>query len=132
MDRDKAKTLRAKIAIVLKSVENDLDIKISVGSITYSDTDFKLQLSGVDAIAGADNFLEAEFLSKCGMYGFKPEHLGQKIRIGGDVHTIIGIKARNRKYPIITRNLKNNKEYKLTQWSVQNALDERDKRPGSL
>ena len=130
MDKDKAKTLRAKIAIALKSVENDLDIKINVGTITYTDSDFKVQLTGVDSVAGADNFLEAEFLSKCGLYGLKPEHLGQKVKIGGDVHRIVGLKVRNRKYPIITKNMKNCKEYKLTQWTVENALKERDSRVG--
>ena len=132
MDRDKAKTLRAKVLIALKSVENQLDVKISVGAITYTDSDFKMQLTGVDSVAGADNFLEAEFISKCGLYGFKPEHLGQKVRIGGNVHEIIGLKVRNRKYPIITRNLENMKEYKLAQWTVKNAIEQRDKASGSL
>jgi len=130
MDKEKVKNLREKIAIALRSVENALDVKINVGRITYSDSDFKVQLAGVDAVAGANNFLETEFLSKCGLYGLKPEHLGQKIKIGGDVHRIVGLKVRNRKYPIITKNMKNCKEYKLTQWTVENALKERDGRLG--
>lgn len=39
MNGDKVKTLRDKLNIALKSVENSLDIKISVGVITYSDSD---------------------------------------------------------------------------------------------
>ena len=126
MDRDKAKTLRDKINIAIKSVENALDVKISVGSITYSDTDFKLQLTGVDSVAGADNFLEAEFLSKCGIYDLRMEDLGRIIRINGSVHKIIGLKVRNRKYPIITERQDNKKQYKLTAYQVLNSIKRGD------
>lgn len=126
MDRDKAKTLRDKINIAIKSVENALDVKISVGSITYSDTDFKLQLTGVDSVAGADNFLEAEFLSKCGIYDLRMEDLGRLIRINGSVHKIIGLKVRNRKYPIITERQDNKKQYKLTAYQVLNSIKRGD------
>ena len=126
MDRDQARRLRIVLQQALKQVENGEEVKINVGPITYTDSGFKVQLTGVDSIPGADNFLEAEFLSKCGQYGLKPEHLGQKIKIAGDVHEIIGLKVRNRKYPIITKCLHSGKEYKLTVFTVKNALEDRN------
>ncbi len=122
MNGDKVKTLRDKLNIALKSVENSLDIKISVGVITYSDSDFRLQLTGVDSVEGANNFLESEFLSKCGRYDLRMEDLGRLIRINGSVHKIIGLKVRNRKYPIITERQDNKKQYKLTAWQVTEAI----------
>lgn len=123
MDKDKAKLLRVRISAALKKVEIGLDVQISVGGITYTDSGFKVQLTGVDSVPGADNFLEAEFLSKCGRYNLKPKNLGMKINVSGEVHKIIGLKVRNRKYPIITENLNNRKQYKLSAFVVQNALD---------
>ena len=122
MDKDKAKTLRDKINIALRAVENSLNVKINVGVINYSDTDFNIKLSGVDSIAGADNFLETEFLTKCGSYDLRMEDLGRLIKINGSVHKIIGLKVRNRKYPIITERQDNKKQYKLTAWQVTEAI----------
>ena len=122
MDKDKAKTLREKLSIALRGVEVGLGVKINVGVITYTDTDFKLQLSGVDSIAGADNFIQTEFLSKCGGYDLRMEDLGRLVRINGNVHKIIGLKVRNRKYPIITERQDNKKQYKLTAWQVTEAI----------
>jgi hypothetical protein len=122
MDKEKAKTLRDKLNIALRGVEVGLGVKISVGRITYSDTDFKLQLSGIDSIAGADNFLETEFLTKCGIYDLRMEDLGRLVRINGSVHKIIGLKVRNRKYPIITERQDNKKQYKLTARQVTEAI----------
>jgi hypothetical protein len=122
MDKDKAKTLREKLSIALRGVEVGLGVKINVGVINYTDTGFKLQLSGVDSIAGADNFLETEFLTKCGSYDLRMEDLGRLVRINGSVHKIIGLKVRNRKYPIITQRQDNKKQYKLTARQVTEAI----------
>jgi hypothetical protein len=122
MDKDKAKTLRDKLSIALRGVEVGLGVKINVGVINYSDTDFNIRLTGVDSVAGADNFLEAEFLTKCGKYDLRMEDLGRLVRINGNVHKIIGLKVRNRKYPIITQRQDNKKQYKLTARQVTEAI----------
>ena len=122
MDTKKVNIIKADIKKALAAVEKKHNVLTHIGRITYSNHDMKFQMVVAESDGKADNFLAAQFLAKCHAYGFKPEDLGKKVNISGDVHEIIGLKVRNRKYPIITKCLHNGKEYKLTQRTVAEAL----------
>ena len=122
MDSKKVDVIKADIKKALKTVENKHNVLTNVGRITYSDKDMKFQMVVAESDGKTDNFLAAEFLSKCRRYGLEPESLGTLIRINGSVHKIIGLKVKNRKYPIITERQDNKKQYKLTQWQVEEAI----------
>jgi len=123
MDTKKVDIIKADIKKALKAVEKKHNVLTNIGRITYSNNDMKFQMVVAESDGKADNFLAAEFLSKCRQYGLEPESLGRLIRINGSVHKIIGLKVRNRKYPIITERQDNKKQYKLTLWQVKEAIE---------
>jgi len=122
MDTKKVDVIKADIKKALKAVENKHKVLVNIGRITYSSNDMKFRMTVAESDGKTDNFLAAEFLSKCRQYGLEPESLGRLVRINGSVHKIIGLKVRNRKYPIITERQDNKKQYKLTQWQVEEAI----------
>lgn len=122
MDNKKVNLLKADIKKTLAAFEKKHKVLVNIGRITYSDSDMKFKMTVAESDGKADNFLAQEFLSKCRRYGLEPESLGRLVRINGSVHKIIGLKVRNRKYPIITERQDNKKQYKLTQWQVKEAI----------
>jgi hypothetical protein len=128
MDTNKVDVIKADIKKALKTVETKHKVLVNVGRITYSDNDMKFRMTVAESDGKTDNFLAAEFLSKCHKYGLEPESLGRLIRINGSVHKIICLKVKNRKYPIITERQDNKKQYKLTQWQVEEAIKKQDGR----
>lgn len=122
MDRDKADKIKIAIMANLREIEARYEVLFDIGRITYSNTEMNFKMSVVESDGSADTFLEAEFISKCGQYGLRMEDLGRLVKINGSVHEIIGLKVKNRKYPIITERQDNKKQYKLTAWQVTEAI----------
>lgn len=90
--------------------------------MSYTNTDFRCTMKCNKNDVGASNPLELEWNKKCDLYGFSPDDLHKKVRLDSGVHEIIGLKPSNRKYPIITRNINNNKQYKHGTTSILRAL----------
>jgi hypothetical protein len=125
--KENIKDIRNDIISALKKVEQKHGVLFNLGRITYYNTDFRASLQCHTNDDGAKSPIELEWNKLCHSYGFKGTDLHEKVNLNGEVHQIIGLKSRNRKYPIITKKMGNGKQYKWTSDSVLRALQARGK-----
>ena len=111
--------IRLQIDAALADLGEQHGISINAGNATYSDNTitFKLELQ----IEGFDPLKDA-FEKSCEWFGLKPEDYGREFVKGVRLYKIVGLKPRNRKYPIICQDMKTGKHYKLPEADVQAAL----------
>lgn len=114
--------IRNDITSALKAVEKKHGVLFNVGRISYTDSDFRVTIQCHTNSSGAASPIELEWNKLCHLYGFIKEDLNKKVNLNGEVHKIIGLKARNRKYPIITVKISNGKQYKWPEASVLMSL----------
>ena len=105
MDRETVDELWTELEKVIE--DSDLaerfDVNIELGAASYSDDDARISVVLVDASAG-NTLMEADWHKHAHLYGFKPDDLGKQFELRGCAVTIIGLKRRNKKYPIIVEN----------------------------
>jgi hypothetical protein len=111
--------IREEIDAALADLSEQHGISINAGNATYSDNTitFKLELQ----IEGFDPLKDA-FEKSSEWFGLKPEDYGREFVKGVRLYKIVGLKPRNRKYPIICQDMKTGKHYKLPEAAVQAAL----------
>ena len=118
-----AKELREELNAALSLVEKETGLKIKVGKCTYRSNRATFTIEAL-TVQDGEVFDEAatDFEVFCGDYGLEREHLGQVVTIHGKTRKIVGLKTRNRKYPIILEDLKTGKRYKYRASTIKAAL----------
>ncbi len=108
------RALRPRIEEALEALGQEFNIQLSLGSATYrgSNATFKLELAEKTAGGEVQTKEMADFKAYAWMYGLKPEHLHETITYAGNEYTIVGLKQRSPKYPLLGR-AEDGKTYKL-------------------
>ena len=92
--------LRVEMEEALKQVAERYDLGISLGRITYTETNFKVKVEvatkSEDGVVGSQAALAFGQYSKWD--GIKPEALGQRFNFKNKDYTITGYNTRARKY----------------------------------
>ena len=97
--------IRAELASALAAVEEKFGIKLSVGSITFSDNEFSAKLVGLaGAAASAATSQDGEpkvnakwvsdFMKYARSFGFAPSDLGREFKINGRNVKLVGSRSR--------------------------------------
>lgn len=121
MDREKAKMVRSEMEKALNEMGQKHGLKFSLGTISFTDTDFSVRVRGMDSnYTTASNLMEVDWNRYKSRY---PELsgivLGQRFRSDkGDVFSIVGLKPRNRKYPVIAKRETDGKQFKFSTYAV--------------
>lgn len=118
-----AKELREELNAALALVEKETGLKIKVGKCRYQSNKATYTIEALTVQDGVV-FDEAatDFEVFCGDYGLEREHLGQVVTIHGNTRKIVGLKKRNRKFPIILEDVKTGKRYKYRASTIKAAL----------
>ena len=93
-------TLRAAINAALKPVGEAQGVSLELGTMTYSPTQATTRLT-IRTLGGepeADDFNRLAHL-----YGLEPTDLGKQVELDGVLGTIVGLKPRARRFPILLR-----------------------------
>ena len=124
MDRDTVKIIRKDMEEALTTVATKHKLAFEIGRITFSDKGFGVRIEASESLSEGvgEKKIAIDFKNGCGKYGFVPEDLGKRFTgSNGDVYTIIGLKPRNRKYPIIGTN-DIGKEFKFSSFHVKSRM----------
>jgi len=118
-DRSACREVGTRIDEALAALAADLGIQITRKGGTFTAGNFTLKIEC--AVKSADGTVETreavDFKRLAHLYGLKPEHLGMTFRRMGKTYTVIGIKTRARKYPILCRT-SDGKTYKMPEQTV--------------
>lgn len=97
--KEEFKAFREEIKEAVSGVEKKFGVEIKFGSITYTDSDFKMKM---DVSNGSiKEAKEVEFSRICTHYGLTQSDFGRSFTNKGKVYTISGIDTKRRKYPIM-------------------------------
>ena len=115
------KIIRKDIEDALSVVSKKHELSFRLNGIRFTDSSFKVGLEAVKSSNG-ESVLSVTFKEKCYKYGLLPEHLGRVFLSGDTRYKIVGLKPRNRKYPVIAERCRDGKSYKFSALNVKGAL----------
>lgn len=97
-----SRELRPRLAAALSIVEEDLGIKIDLGTSRFSPEKVTMKLTAIVKTDSGEVFDEdrANFDVFCRDYGLEPEHLDREFTHEGKRFAITGLRTRAKKYKI--------------------------------
>ena len=123
-DRSSLAEMREAINNRLSFLELDYNIKIKLANISFSDKHFTAKLECNLVIDGeVKEGIASDFEQYRELWGLKFP-LGFSFHDGNSIYKVVGLKTKNRKYPIICESLGNGKRYKLTRNFVNVKYEE--------
>ena len=109
---------RSEFKDAVSELEKKHGISISLGRISYDSSRFSTKMEVIESQPDEDGNIvsgeQARFNANCKYLGLTPSHYGVEFMHGSTKFKLIGIKPRNRKYPIIAKSVKTGTIYKLT------------------
>ena len=127
--RTNIKEIRAEMDSALHDIGQKHGVTFQINGITFGASDFRCRVDAIVTGNSGDTVYSVEFKNKCQRYGFQKEDLGREFRSGDRRFKIVGLKIRNRKYPVIAENLQTGKLHKFTTFAVKENLISLCERP---
>lgn len=127
--RTNIKEIRAEVDSALHDIGQKHGIAFKINGISYGSDNFRSTINAVITEHSGDTVYSVEFKNKCWKYGFQKEDLGKEFRSGDNRFKIVGLKTRNRKYPVIAENVQTGKLHKFTALAVKENLISPCERP---
>lgn len=119
MDRQRVVKICNKIKQALDEISKSEGVKISMGSISFSQTNFTTKITGSE-VNGPD--VDKANLAISKRYGFTQNVVGMKFDTKFGKFVIDGFKPTNRKYPVLATRIEDGKQYKFSPKSILNYL----------
>jgi len=121
--KQKIRTMREDINEALKAVAEKHGCTISAGSASYSDSSFNLKLEVVENSTDGSVVTKAmiDWNENAKFLGLDESLLGKTVMIQGKPLEIVGLKPRASKYPVLGKDARDGKTYKLPVDLVINA-----------
>ena len=122
-NKENLNSIRSKFEKELKVIGNKFGISFNVNTIRFTEKSMHCKLEGNLSNNGSnESFLAIEFKEKCHKYCLKSEDLYKTFSSNDKSFKIIGLKVRNRKYPIIAVNILNGKSYKFSIHQIKDRI----------
>jgi hypothetical protein len=105
----------------LQELAKKFGVNIHAGSISYTDNNFTLKLEVTKKEIEGKSFEQVEFEKNCWMCGLKPEDYKKQFTLNGKVYSIVAIKPRATKMPIVATR-PDGSRYKFSEDTVKRLL----------
>ena len=117
--RAKVKTLRADIDKALAAIEKKHGVEFNLGTIRFSDTDFRgtLKCVSADKDAGRKMFERDAF-----RIGLKRDAYGKTFTHVGRDYRVVGVNTRAKKYPVNVEDVASGGTYKMAAAALPQSL----------
>ncbi len=126
LNNDSVKDIIAECQLALQAVADKFGLELKRKGCRYGQMDmpvpFTLQCTTTDKDGNTIDKDGQEFKDWATIYGLDPSDLGKTFKSGTASYKIVGLKRRNRKYPIVAKNLRNGKTYKFPTSFVKAGL----------
>lgn len=94
--------IQADIKAALAAVEEKYGVTIGFGGIRYDSAQYGSKMTVT--IGNADEAAKAEFDKYCWKFNLKPSAFGSTFTTQGQTFTVVGIKPKGKKYPVLAKN----------------------------
>jgi hypothetical protein len=123
IERPVVKTIRKDIQDALDKVGEKFGLAFSVGTISYTNDSIGARIEGALTSTPGEPKMAVDFRKNCWKHGLKESDLGRVFSNHKlERFKIVGLKPRNRKYPIIAEKVSNGRTYKFSPMSVKMGL----------
>lgn len=123
MDRQSLKIAQDRILAALKSVEQELGVKITYQGGTYGATgSIKLGIDVLDNGTGKST-AQLQYESYCAMWDMKPEWFGKSFWENGTQYRLTGINPGSPKYCLQIERVADGKTFKATTMMVKHGME---------
>lgn len=112
-DRQNLKPLRQDIDKALKAVAEKYGLSLMLGNIRFNESSATCKLEARVTEKTGEPTMAADFRALAPTYGLESSLLYQTVLMDGKFYKIVGLKPRNRKYPIIATRVDTGKRYKF-------------------
>ena len=117
--REQLKVMSIELKQALAGFEEKYNVKVTVGSITYSEMQFTTKLTVESNVKFSEEGQRKDFERSCILYGLKPEDYGKVISVEVrrgvfEDFKLIGFENSRRKYPLRAIRQSDKKEMLLT------------------
>ncbi len=120
--RPVAKLMRAEMKEALDIIGEKYGLAFSLGRITFDDVSFRVSVDAGLTTAPGEPMMAIDFRKHCNKHGLIVSDLGRTFtNTKLERFKIVGLKPRNRKYPIIGQR-GDGKQFKFTSHSVRLGL----------
>ena len=120
--RSGAKLMRVEMREALNKIGEKYGMAFEIGRITFTDNSIKASVEAVLTSAPGESKMVVDFRENCYKHNLKPSDLGRTFtNTRLERFTIVGLKPRNRKYPIIGQR-SDGKQFKFTSHAVRLGL----------
>lgn len=100
-------------ALVAIAEKHGVQIKVGSGSFTSDNATVKVEIAAIASDGTAKTKEATDFERYATSYGLKPEDLGKTFSYGGKEYTLVGAKPRSTKYPLLAKDNRSGKTFKL-------------------
>ena len=119
VDRALCRTIRTDAEEALAAVAAKHGLSLKFGAGRFDSTTYTLK---VDFVAPTEDGIPSDFARHAPLFGLTADDYGKMVTMRGETYTIVGIKPRSHKYPILMKRTKDGKTYKWMAASVVAAL----------
>ncbi len=130
INSSKINSVQRKIKNAIAEIEKEENVKISFGTCRYDAVQYGTRMT-VKTLVKSD-VTETVDVKNCKRLGLPSNVIGMTFKLRNATYRVDELKMRNRKYPIIAKNLANGKSYKFTPTSVKSYLGTKLTRKGAL
>lgn len=96
-----------------------IDIQFRGGTFSGSEFTFRVRATTLDTNGAVKDKKAENFKKLASLYGMNPNDLGRTFTSGYSKYEIVGLNPSAHKYPIIVRDVKTNKRFKLSSDTVK-------------
>ena len=100
LTRAQFKTFRKDFEDAVVGLEQKYGLTLSLGKITYSDTEFRTPLTATKVIEGKTSE-QVQFEEHASLFGLKPEDFGKTFTVDGKEYKLIGLCPSAPKWPVV-------------------------------
>ncbi len=124
LTRETVRNLRENLNAKLAALGNELGLSLKLGNCTYgmANATFKLEVAPLNSDGSPPVTKESDdFMMHARSFGLQPTDLDKSFSEGGYTFTVVGLKPRSHRYPVVCRR-KDGKMFKFPADRVQRAL----------
>ena len=102
LTRAQFKAFRQDFEDAVVGLEQKYGVNLSLGKITYSDTDFRSTITATKVVEGKTPE-QVQFEEHAALFGLKPEDFGKHFTVDGKQYELIGLRPSAPAWPVIGR-----------------------------
>jgi hypothetical protein len=125
LDRKIVNNITDDMTVAVQDVakKHGVVIKFKSGTFSLTNATVKFTVDVIDAEKGVANSQERkDYQRLAAFHGLSPDWLDQAFTVSGAVYTVIGLRPRSYKFPVIVRRISNGKLFKFPISTVKSAF----------